>query len=43
MFVDRNEFRKLHAIERTSKMKIRQVNEHGEEVERTDRPQRGSR
>ena len=40
MFVDRNEFRKLHAIERVSKVKIKQINTAGEEVERTDKPQR---
>ena len=41
MFVDRNEMRKLYAIERTAKMKLKQVNEAGEEVKRTDNPQRG--
>lgn len=40
MFLDRNEMRKLYAIERTTKIRIKQVNEKGEEVERTDRPQR---
>ncbi len=43
MFVDRNEFRKLHAIERVSKVKIKQINTAGEEVERTDKPQRWKR
>ncbi len=40
MFVDRNEMRKLYAIERTAKMKLKQVNEAGEELQRTDNPQR---
>ena len=40
MLVDRSEWKFLHAIERRNKLKIKQVTASGEEVERTDRPQR---
>lgn len=43
MFVSREEMRKLHAIERINKLRIKEISRAGEEIERTDKVQRGTR
>lgn len=41
MLMDRSEWKFLHAIESRNNLKIKQVTASGQEVERTDKPQRG--
>lgn len=40
MFVSKDEWSGLHNIEKRNKLRIKQVNQAGEEVVRRDRPQR---